>query len=142
MKNSKPVWHYHHSEYLVEFPTETLESRHAFIDVDKGENERPLRHRLLKTVIGELPEDLTTAGKGYVKAKKAFDRANGTGFWTKFLLQQGKSANDQLLVATLLYEKVYYINLPAIEALHAVECPDCPWDGRTIFTRDENGVWY
>lgn len=27
-------------------------------------------------------------------------------------------------------------NMPAILALHAQECPDCPWDGQSIFPRE------
>jgi hypothetical protein len=27
-------------------------------------------------------------------------------------------------------------NLPDLEALHAIEHPDCPWNGRTIFAQE------
>ena len=30
-----PVWHYHHSSFLLEFPAESIDSRLAFIDKNK-----------------------------------------------------------------------------------------------------------
>ena len=34
-------------------------------------------------------------------------------------------------------ETAYREYLPEIEALHKIECPDCPWDGKTIFPKKE-----
>ena len=31
------------------------------------------------------------------------------------------------------YDKAVRDNAPAIEALHKIECPNCPWNGYTIF---------
>jgi hypothetical protein len=42
-------------------------------------------------------------------------------------------AADKALAA---YYKALEPYLPAINALHAVECPDCPWDGETIFPKE------
>ena len=59
------------------------------------------------------------ASKAYFQAREAYNRAGGA-------CVQARDACT-----------------PAIAALHAQECPDCPWDGRTIFTRkDEDGKWY
>ncbi|MBI2676519.1 MAG: hypothetical protein HYX21_00995 [Candidatus Yanofskybacteria bacterium] len=33
------------------------------------------------------------------------------------------------------YDKVLNKNMPAIEALHRIECPNCPWNGHTIFPK-------
>jgi len=32
------------------------------------------------------------------------------------------------------HDKAILKHLPEIDALHKQECPDCPWDGKTIFT--------
>ena len=65
------VWHYHHAKYLVEFPTESIESRHAFTDSDKDPSERLLRHRLLKQVMGDLPAALVQAYQAWEQAYQA-----------------------------------------------------------------------
>ena len=39
----------------------------------------------------------------------------------------------KLVKAKAAYAKAYDECLPQIEALHALECPDCPWNGTTIF---------
>src|SRR3989337_1773765 len=49
------------------------------------------------------------AGDAFVKAKAAFVKAKAA------------------------YNKAYDECLPQIEALNALECPDCPWNGTTIF---------
>src|SRR4030067_1149915 len=45
-------------------------------------------------------------------------------------LVKAKAAYDKAKAA---YNKAYDECLPQIEALHALECPDCPWNGTTIF---------
>ena len=201
----KAIWHYHHSTLLVEFPAETIESRHAFIDTDKLASERALRHRLLRPVIGELPVSLTQAGKAYIRARQAYiqadqaytlaDRARTQAHqawrqayqawrradqaWTQ--ADQARTQADQAYIqahqawtqadrawtpahrayiqadraytqayqawrqAGQAYTQAYRKNLSTISALHAIECPDCPWDTvqDTIFTRQNgDGEWY
>ena len=108
------VWHYHHATYLVEFPTETIESRHAFIDNEKDPPERSLRHQLLKEVVGDLPAALGQAYQALEQANQAWEQVGSDLF-------------------SRAWKQTYGDNLPAIEALHKLECPDCPWDGETIF---------
>lgn len=38
----------------------------------------------------------------------------------------------------MAYKKAIEENLSAIERLHKKECPDCPWDGETIFPNKED----
>ena len=57
------------------------------------------------------------------------------------------AAHDQARIAYnrawAAYDKARADTAPEIEALHRQECPDCPWDGTTIFTRqDTHGKWY
>src|SRR3990172_4654201 len=63
------------------------------------------------------------AGDARDKAKAAYDKAKAAydKDWDAF----GKDWDA--------YRKAYDKYLPQIEALHALECPDCPWDGFTIF---------
>mgnify|MGYP001249896530 CR=1 FL=1 len=124
----KAIWHYHHSTFLVEFPAETIESRRVFIDSDKPLSERALRHRLLRPVVGKLPVSLTQAAQTYAQAGQAPTQAYRT--W-----RQAEQA----------WTQAYQDNLSAISALHAIECPDCPWSTvqETIFTRKNgDGEWY
>lgn len=100
------AWHIHH-EILVELLTEPIEERLRYIDTEKAKCEPSwkieLRKRLLKPVMGPLPEKI--------------EKAN----------QKRKKANQE-------WEKVLGEHQVEIEALHKVECPDCPWDGKTIFS--------
>ena len=36
------------------------------------------------------------------------------------------------------YNKAYTAAMPELELLHKQECPDCPWDGQTIFPEKKN----
>src|SRR3990170_2423495 len=80
-----------------------------FIQAEKPKHEVEIRLRLLKPVQGALPPKLVKAGDARGKAEDA-------------------NAKDWDA-----YGKAYDKYLPQIEALHALECPDCPWDGFTIF---------
>jgi hypothetical protein len=103
----------------VEFPDETEASRREFIEAHKDRGERALRLRLLKPVKGELPSALLVARAEYHAARAKYHAARAK------------------------YQAAYRDNLAAIKALHKTECPDCPWNGETIFTRkDANGAWY
>ena len=97
------AWHIHHDR-LIEQLTEPIKDRIAYIKASKPPAEHELRLRLLKEVRGTLPADFVA-----LRAKGDALRAKGKALWDK---------GDAL---------------PSILALHAQECPDCPWDGQTIF---------
>ena len=106
------AWHVHH-EVLVEPLTEPIENRIAYIKAYKPRHEQATRLRLLRIVKGELPAAYAARDKAYAARDKA------------------DAARDKAYAAR---DKADADNLPAILALHAVECePDCPWDGRSIF---------
>src|SRR3990172_550069 len=63
------------------------------------------------------------AGDAYVKARAAYAKAGDAFVKAKAAFVKAKAA----------YNKAYDECLPQIEALHALECPDCPWNGTTIF---------
>src|SRR3972149_876624 len=124
----KPFWHIHH-EVLLEWPAD-IQERIDFIQAEKPKHEVEIRLRLLKPVQGALPPKLVKAGDARVKAGDARDKA-------KAAYDKAKAAYDKDWDAFGkdwdAYRKAYDKYLPQIEALHALECPDCPWDGFTIF---------
>ena len=110
------AWHVHH-EQLLEPLTEPIENRIAYIKTHKPKGEQKLRLRLLKPVVGKLPPAVAKAWAAYDKAWAAFNAG---------------AAYDK---AGAPYDKTLKEHLPEIEALHREECPDCPWDGKTIFPK-------
>ena len=139
------AWHVHHDN-LVEPLTEPIKNRIAYIKANKPRVEIETRLRLLKVVRGGLPAPTVQAGAAYDKARAAYDKA-GAAYdkaWAAF--DQAGAAYDKAWVtygrarvaydkAQVAYEQVLHDNQEAIKALHRKECPDCPWDGSTIFPR-------
>ena len=66
-----------------------------------------------------------TAQQAFVTARGAYETAQ----------QATDTAWRAYEIACHAAEQLYSKHLPAIEALHAIECPDCPWDGESIFPR-------
>ncbi len=144
------AWHVHH-EVLCEPLTEPIENRIKYIRENKPEAERALRLRLLKPVQGKVPSACGKAGDAYDKAGDAYDKAwdaygkagdaytKAWAAYTKAGDSYGKAgaaydkAGDSYGKAWAAYTKAWAAALPALEKLHAKECPDCPWDGETIF---------
>lgn len=102
-------WHVHHF-VQVEPLWEPIEERIDYIKKHKPASERKLRLRLLRPVQGQLPPELVQAGKAYAQAGAAYVQA-----WVEYLL-------------------ILAMHKEEIDALHALECPNCPWDGKTIFS--------
>ena len=124
------AWHVHH-DGLLEPLTEPIENRIVYIKAKKPKNEQALRLRLLKTVIGTLPLEYTKAWDEHTKT-----RAERTAKYTKTRAEyiRAWAEHDK---ARAEYDKALAECLPEIEALHKLECPDCPWDGTTIFAGAE-----
>ena len=117
----KPFWHIHH-EVLLEW-SDDIQERIDYIKAHKPPHEVETRLRLLKPVQGALPPKLVKAKAAYDKARDAFVKAS-------VAYAKARDAYDKAKAA---YNKAYDECLPQIEALHALECPDCPWNGTTIF---------
>ena len=128
MKNPKGLfWHVHH-DVLCEW-SNNIEERIDYIKKNKPEGEIETRLRLLKAVKGKLPEEFYKANKAWYKA---WDEAN------KARNKARNKENKAWYEANKARDKAYkarnkYKN--EIEALHKNECPDCPWNGRTIFPK-------
>ena len=127
------VWHIHH-DTLCEPLTQPFETRVSYILSQKLAIEVPTRLRLMKPVRGKLPEwekaraELLKAGAAWEKAYVEWDKAGakldkaGAEF-NKAHAEWGKARAEMLKA----------LRHPSVLALHAKECPDCPWDGKTIF---------
>src|SRR3989304_1216006 len=143
MTTYKPYWHIHHKDFLLEW-SDDIQERIDFIQAEKPKHEVEIRLRLLKPVQGALPPKLVKAGDARGKAEdanaKAWDahvKAGAPRDKAKAAYDKAKAAYDKDWDAFGkdwdAYRKAYDKYLPQIEALHALECPDCPWDGFTIF---------
>ena len=137
------AWHVHH-EQLIEVLYHTIEERREYISTQKPEHERDLRLRLLKPVIGPLPTILVEAGKASDEAWKALVEASKThGEAWKALYEAKKAygeatkaydkASKAFDEASKAFDEASKASQPIIEQLHSNECPNCPWNGHSIF---------
>ncbi len=110
-------WHCHH-EVLCEF-VDDPQKRIDYIERAKPNAEVDIRLRLFQPTKGKLPPAVVKAGAACNKAWAAYEKA-----WPAF--DKARAARD----------KTIKTHREELEALHAKECPDCPWDGETIFPED------
>ena len=119
------AFHCHHDtlfEWVWDF-----EERVRHIKEHKPQKEQGLRLKLFQMIPSErLPQELLKAWAAYdkawaacAKAKAAYDKAKAAyyGAWAD-------------------YDKAVADCAPQMEALHKELCPDCPWDGKTIFPQE------
>jgi len=118
----KFYWHIHHN-ILIEPLVDALEKRIDYIRLHKPPDEVETRLTLLQPVKGELPPKLIKAGKAYDEAWNAYDEA-----WKAF-----HEAGEAYYEAWEAYDEVLIEHKEEVATLHRKECPDCPWDGTTIF---------
>lgn len=136
-------WHFHHDR-LVEVATEPIRRRRAYIRSQKPSSEVPIRLRLLRPVRGKLPAALTKAWDAYVRATDAAHQtwvayltAKNEEPWDTFIAARSAhtTTRDASIAAHEAYEKALRRSTGKIETLHRLECPNCPWDGRSIFPK-------
>ena len=136
MTNRKRIsgiaFHCHHDK-LVEW-VHDYQERVEYIKNSKPLAEQELRLRLFKLIPGDrLP-------LGLDKAIAALDKANAA--WRKAIAARRKANTWDKAIAALdkanaAWEKAYAAEAPYFEQLHKELCPDCPWDGKTIFPKKE-----
>ena len=126
---TKPTlyWHIHH-EILIE-ETFNIQERIDYIREGKPEDEIPLRLKLMTPVLHpeKLPARFRKAMEAYDKARKARDKE-----WKA--CEKARKAYDKAWKAC---DKAWKACAPQIEKLHREEHPDCPWNGKTIFSEVE-----
>ena len=114
------AFHVHHDK-LVEWCTD-FEERVSYIKSQKPRSERVLRLRLLKIIPEDrLPTRLLTA-------QIALDKARAELAYNKTKKVAYNRAYD-------VYDRALAKHMPDLITLHAELCPNCPWDGETIFKK-------
>jgi len=145
----KAYWHIHHNQ-LLEF-SDNIRERIEYIKRHKPAYETDLRLALLKPVRGKLPRAVVEAEKACQKARIA--KAEAYVAWITYCKAQKfckkarviyKVRREAFKKAVMTYKKMWSarckvieIYRAEIEALHKKECPNCPWNGKTIFPREE-----
>ena len=134
-------WHVHH-EILCEPLTGRLENRLRYIRTEKAKIETPeqiaLRLRLISPVVGALPAPFVKARAAYRKAQAAYRKAQAASVkvWAAYI--NAWAASDKAWAAydtaRAASDTAWAASEPELEALHAIEHPDCPWDGKSIFS--------
>lgn len=118
------AFHVHH-DVLFEYCTD-YEERVNYIKANKSADEVDLRLRLFKLIpTKRLPSILKEAEEAFNEAGKAYDEAEEAFYEAEEAFYEAWEAFDEAWEA---YET-------QIIQLHKELCPDCPWDGKTIFPR-------
>ncbi len=132
------VWHCHH-EKLAEFLTSPPEHRISFILSDKPEHERALRLRLFRPVrTKNLPKYLKEAcakwEDAYAKRQEAYAKWQEAYAKRQEACAKWQEAYAKWEEAYAKWQEAYAKRQEAYaKELHAKQCPNCPWDGKTIF---------
>ena len=105
-------WHCHH-DILWEWDKEPRAKRIAYIKKYKEPSQQALRLRLYRPMSAEARRLLRICDATCAKAEEVC-----AATWAKA---------DKLCAATCAKAR------KPLEALHRRECPDCPWNGKTIF---------
>ena len=113
-------WHVHH-EQLWEWCYD-YDERVAYIRAEKPAGEVELRLRLMQPVRA-VPERMQRA---YAEWERAYaERERAAAEWERAAAEWER--------AYAQWKRAYAECAPEMEALHALECPDCPWKNGTIF---------
>jgi len=151
-KASGFYWHVHHN-WLFAW-CDDYDKRVAYIKTETPVEERELRLRLMQPVRA-VPPALARAAAAYWNARDARDKAQDVyrkardAHWNATQAAYRKArdaywkardasdkAQDAREKAWATYDEAWEASESEMTALHAIECPDCPWDGRTIFPKE------
>ena len=132
--------HIHH-RVLIEPLLGSLEERQDCIKATKPAREVPIRLALLAEIDWPLPEELVKAGEMYAKAFVVWYEARRDSCSEYYVANAQTEKSQCLLQAQHYYDLVLKVNIAQIEALHAQHCPNCPWDGKTIFPEKQGNVY-
>ncbi len=119
------AFHVHH-DVLIEWCYDYIE-RVAKIEANKPKNEQELRLHLFKLIpVDKLPPELVKAQDVYDQDaydRDAYDKARDVH----------NKARDARVKARDVYVKARDACMPDLIELHKELCPDCSWDGKSIF---------
>lgn len=144
------VVHVHHKDKLFEFCYD-YGRRVNVIETTKSTKEIPLRLRLLRIVAedripGRDSPEWQLCQKTGIVCQEAWEVSQEA--WKTYkagvVCQKAEKAYQKTWEVSQEAEEAYLVKYASeLEALHKEICPDCPWDGQTIFTRkNEKGEWY
>lgn len=128
-------WHIHHNT-LCERAGDSLADRAAYVRDNKPEYEIPTRLRLMRPVLNGKAESMWkfyNAACG--EAQKLCGGAACGETWKFYNAACAEAWKLRGGAACGEAQKLYDEARKPLEALHAVECPNCPWDGTTIFPK-------
>ena len=120
-------WHVHH-EQLWEWCYD-YDERVAYIRAEKPAGEVELRLRLMQPVRA-VPERMQRAYAEWERAVAEWERAYAE---RERAAAEWERAAAEWERAYAQWKRAYAECAPEMEALHALECPDCPWKNGTIF---------
>ena len=124
------VFHLHH-DTLFEFCPDYNE-RVAYIKRYKPKGDQELRLKLFQLIPEEeLPKPLAEAERAYSEAKRACSEADQTLSEARLAYYKAERAYCD---AEQALSKTSQACQPEIQTLHSKLCPNCPWNGRTIFS--------
>ena len=141
----KLAWHVHHDK-LCEMLIEPIETRIEYIKLNKPPGEIEIRLRLLKIMSGPLSDAIEQAYHAWEQADHALEQAAKVWRQSTEAFKQADHAWKQAAKVWRQSAKAFeradyafeqadqaFLQLPDLAALHEQECPNCPWDGKTIF---------
>ena len=139
MRKSGVAFHCRHNK-LFEFVLD-YDERVAVISSEKPANEQELRRRLFQLIPDEkMPGRESVEWEVLDKARETYDRARATLEKERETLAKAWATVFQVEgtyeQAWKTFAKKYGSEL---EQLHKELCPDCPWDGKTIFPEKKEG---
>ena len=114
-------WHIHH-DTLYELLEEPAENRWYYILANKPQGEIETRLKLFRPMTS-MPSVLSKARSDYGKARS--DYCEACLDYGKACSNYGKARSD--------WNNALEDNRKELETLHKIECPNCPWNGKTIF---------
>ena len=118
-------WHIHHN--VLAEQSDDIEERIYFIKATKDPEEVPIRLLLMKKVEDEA---------GVASAMKAYDEARAPALeaYEEAMAPAVKAYQEAMASALEAYREAGVAPaMKAVEAIHKKECPECPWNGNTIF---------
>ena len=160
----KAYWHLHHW-LLLEF-SDNIEERIRYINEEKPKDEIELRLKLLKEVKGNLPEEVIDKGIANYEVLIEYDNAmeeyktlynsyqkalyektsEPTNITSTKLCKMAERIRDkyrtiltkkeQAVDALNIYKEALEFHREDLEVIHRLECPNCPWNGKTIFSKE------
>ena len=136
--------HCHHGSKLFGFCYD-YDERVEYIKENKPEAEQKLRLRLFKIPPRDrIPGLNSPEWEACDKAREAYNKAWEACNKAREAYNKAREACDKAWEAYNKAWEAYITKYEAeLEMLHDEFCPDCPWDGETIFTRkDKDGIWY